>query len=154
MSLNCPKCGTENTQKLSIIHSSGFTNINTTSSGVGIGIGKSGIGVGVGSGSTTGTHQNALSATYSPPPKAKDGMNVFVALVSFLIFPFLLFNFKVDVVMISSIIFCVCFFLLAVNSVRSNSKYNREVWPKLYDEWQRSFLCLRCEHVFTLKNRG
>lgn len=81
MALACPKCGSENVQKISLVRSAGITHVTSqhNSSGVGVGVGPGGIGVGVGKsqGTSRGVQQSEISKKLDeefasiPKPKLK-----------------------------------------------------------------------------------
>ncbi len=59
----CPNCGGDHIRKLSLVHESGFTFVNATSSGVGVGGGSGGVGAGFGSVRSRGTQTTAIRDT-------------------------------------------------------------------------------------------
>jgi hypothetical protein len=68
--MKCPKCESENTQRLEVAFHSGTQNISTTSNTAGVGIGSGGrIGFGGGVTTTSGQSQSVLASACSPPAK-------------------------------------------------------------------------------------
>ena len=61
----CPKCQNEHVQKISVIVSSGTTDITTQSSSSGVAIGVGGAAVGGGTTTTSGTAQTQLAKQFS-----------------------------------------------------------------------------------------
>jgi hypothetical protein len=47
-----------------------------------------------------------------------------------------------------SLIGVICL-IIAYFRWRSANAYNTEVWPEVYADWERSFLCLRCGETWT-----
>jgi hypothetical protein len=67
-SFNCPQCGNDNTQKLSVIFYSGTSTVTNKTSADGIVFGVGGIrGVGFGGSKTTSTQQTRLAQVAAPP---------------------------------------------------------------------------------------
>lgn len=150
MELNCPSCHSENTQKLSAVYESGLSNIAAQTHGVGIGLGRRGLSVGAGAASTSGTSQTVVSQRAAPPQKKGFlkpllkilGVSVVAALVvSSLHIPFL------------GIVVDLAWFAGSGAWVYHALRYNATTWVMLTEEWQKSFLCHRCNHVF-LPTRG
>jgi len=133
MSLNCPKCNSENTQKLSITYQGGIS--NNQSEIVGLGVGR---GIGGGVATATGTSITDLAQRYAPPAKKSlslthVGLILFVGLI---LSGFFSFSFLIAIAIVIGIYI-------------SNAKHNSEVFPAEFAEWDGKFLCLRCENVFT-----
>nr|WP_295784076.1 hypothetical protein [Rhodoferax sp.] len=144
MDLNCPQCKSENTQRLSTAFESGLSHVNTSSKGVGIGVGPDGIGVGVGTASTTGTSQTVASQRAAPPAK----MTYLKPLAGIFVLALVL-------VLVASAIwkplgfFAQLFWVVgSVLYVYRAYQFNSKSWPVLLQEWQNTFLCNRCNHVF------
>lgn len=129
MDLTCPKCKSETTQKLSLIHSLGVSK----TSAIGAGMAGGGVGVGVSTGiSTTNLAEKCA------PPKAK-------TFALFWLLLFFAFIFWASDLLIASLICSV----LAMLSFRSCAKYNSKVLPGEIDAWNKKYLCLRCENIFS-----
>lgn len=144
MDLNCPKCKSENTQRLSTAFESGLSHTNSVSKGVGIGIGPDGIGVGVGAASTAGVAQTVASQRAAPPAK----MTYLKPLVG-------IFVLSLIVVLIAGVVwkplgfFGQLFWVVGSGFyVYRAYQFNANTWPVLLKEWQNTFLCNRCSHVF------
>ncbi len=90
----------------------------------GIGISAGGLGFGSSSGAFAGVQQTAVGAMASPPDKKQ-------------IFPRSLG--QLFLWMIAGIGLFIAY---------KNHKYNKEVWPKLYEEWQSMFYCNQCGSSF------
>lgn len=134
MAFNCPRCQSENTQKLSMLHELGTSIIDTATVGGGVGSHGS---LGVGAANTTGTSQTKLAQKYAPPKKEP-------VLGAFFGCAFL--------GLIASIFFSGVAFLigavLGVFAAYAGYKKNKEEYPAKLRQWQSQFLCLRCENLF------
>ena len=77
MALACPKCGSENVQKISLVRSAGITHVTTKHqsavTGAGVGLGGIGVGVGASQGVSQGVQQSEISRQlneeFATPPK-------------------------------------------------------------------------------------
>ena len=139
--LNCPKCSSDNTQKLSAIVDGGTSHSRSQSVGsVGGSFGgRAGFGM---TSSTTNTQtQTTLAKKLSAPRK------------------------KATVLLLIGFFFLICFVwailpkfvgllgalalgYYAFTRFKKNSAYNTDVWPGLFKTWEESFYCHRCENVF------
>ena len=135
----CPSCHSDNVQRFAIAFQNGIADVNTTTAGIGV-AGH----FGVGAAKTKGTQQSALSMSVAPP--AKKGYLGKVILVLFLAF--------IVGGMVGGTLGLIVNFLLGVGGLyliyRQVYCWNRDVHPQLMDEWQHSFICLRCGHKFIL----
>ncbi|MFZ5658815.1 MAG: hypothetical protein ACOY5C_03035 [Pseudomonadota bacterium] len=142
--MKCPDCGSENTQALNLVYSSGLSNVNTKTRGVGVGIAGRGLGLGVGSAKTTGIQQTELS-TLATPPKRIYYRNIILATVVVFFVGILFFESAGDGLKTLWMIAC-----LAGGGLlfKSAYHYNNKVFPRKMGVWNRSFLCLRCGTQF------
>ena len=135
----CPSCHSDNVQRFAIAFQNGIADVNTTTAGIGV-AGH----FGVGAAKTKGTQQSALSMSVAPP--AKKGYLWKVILVLFLAF--------IVGGMVGGTLGLIVNFLLGVGGLyliyRQVYCWNRDVHPQLMDEWQHSFICLRCGNKFIL----
>lgn len=140
--LTCPSCKSDATQKLSLVFENGISDVNTTSRSVGIGVGRGGLAVGGGKTKTQGTSQTAASQKAAPPakkPYLKPLLYIFGAMVIASLFlkgPIL------------SPIVTLAWIGGSIAYVVITRKYNSEIWPAQYAQWDRSFVCTRCSHTF------
>ncbi len=140
--MQCPHCHSDNIQKLSVVYEHGTQNIQTTgrTRGSGIGFGGGGLGAGIGSARTTtkGKSQSIAAKNAAPPDKKKiiipiAMMGVGLLIIKFIhVFPGLLF------IAGGGFIFWKFW------------QYNKNTYPPLYQQWQRSWLCNRCGEIFAL----
>ncbi len=136
MSYNCTKCNSENTQKFSLIHRNGSSNVDLATTGVGVGRG----GLSVGTAATNGTTQSHLATKCAPPEKMKLLGPAFAVFILGAIASIWLGQFAVW----AGIGLAIFYIFTAI-------KHNRNEFPKLYAEWDRKFLCMRCENVFLVE---
>jgi hypothetical protein len=135
MSFACPKCHSENTQKLSIIYGAGTSGVDLSTVGAGV---ASGLGVGVAA--TTGKTQSGLAKKYAPPQK----IDLFAPTVALLVIGGFLSIFLGAVAFYIAVGIAVFFVFRAV-------KHNTKQYPAEFAKWNKKFLCLRCENVFELE---
>lgn len=135
----CPNCHSDNIQRYEVAFQNGISSVDTTTAGVGV-AGRLGVGVA----KTSGTQQSALSQTVAPP--AKKGYLGKVILCFFLS----LFGAGAGGSMggiVSTVILVGTLYFFVY---KSTYLWNRDVHPQLMEQWQHSYLCLRCGNRFTL----
>jgi hypothetical protein len=69
MDISCTNCGSENVQKLSLVHESGASTIDAKTVGVGVGTG----GIGAVGAQTTGAQNTMIAARAAPPNRSETG---------------------------------------------------------------------------------
>jgi hypothetical protein len=140
--LSCPSCKSDATQKLSLVFENGLSDVSTTSRSVGIGVGRGGLAVGGGKTKTEGTSQTAASQKAAPPakkPYLKPLLYIFVAMI--------IANIFLTGPVLGPIVF-LAWLGGSAAYIFTTRKYNSEVWPDMYSQWDRSFVCTRCSHSF------
>ncbi len=137
----CQNCASLDLQKLSLVFEYGLSHIATSTGGVGVGVGMGGIGVGVGGGNTRGTQVSAIALRAAPPKQRTTTAAVWMVLCA--IIAVFCFISRSETAATYGVFFLAAaagaFFML-----RSTTQYNRDVWPGLWQAWDRSYLCLRC----------
>lgn len=140
----CPNCGSENIQKMEIVFQSGtFSNFSTTTY-------KNNVGERVNA--ETAENSSSALADAVAPPEEEDVSWWPVWGCAFLAAWFadeLLKKFdflKLIVVIVLGIIAYGCYL-----NASAKEKWNKEEYPKLYDEWCKSFICHKCGHRFIIK---
>lgn len=130
----CPKCNSDNTQKLSVIFESGTNSINTTGYVAGTGLGSI-VGIGGAATKMSGTSQSLLAERVAPPAKKKYKW----PMVSILFGVFLLgtVNWLSAVLIAGGVIFNILAW-----------KYNSDQWPGLHQTWLSSWCCNKCGAVY------
>jgi hypothetical protein len=141
--LTCPKCKSENTQKLSAIVASGTSHSRSQSVGsVGGTVGGSAA-FGMTNSTTSTQTQSALAKKLSPPSKKK----TILLLVGFAFLMLLAWGMfgKILGTLGAAGLGYFGFVLF-----QKNSAYNANVYPGLLADWDQSFYCHRCETVFKI----
>jgi len=134
MDLACPKCGSDNTQKLSLAVEGGtFSNRGMT-----VGVGATGGGAGLMAASTKGSSTSKLAQKHEAPeklPGIRGGL--VIAVIAWIVSLF-----------VGSWAFALgC--LIAASAAIWATVYNFKYYPGDLTEWNAKFLCLRCSEVFT-----
>ena len=143
--LNCPACRSRQTARLSVVYEQGLSNINTSSNTGGVGLGFGGLGVGVARSRTRGQSQTALSKKAAPPEKMRYAKPLWII---FVVYAFLnIFDSQGDNVANALAAGWLCASVAAIAIV---SNYNSKTWPPLKNAWDRTYLCSRCGHMFTV----
>ena len=134
MTLSCPSCHSENTQKLSVIYEEGLSHINTKTRSTGVGFARGGMGIGFGRGKTRGTSQSSASLKASPPTKLSMTWGVVLVVLG--------------VIFIRGSFLWLAAIGLGGWLIYRAYKFNHEQWPELFAKWDRAFQCLRCGTIF------
>ena len=145
MDFTCPTCKSENIQRLAIIYEHGISEIDAKTRGAGVGIGGGGLGIGAGSAKTTGTSQTAISKRAAPPKKLTYAKPLLAILAISIVL--MLINQKNSNL---EAFFGVAWFAASAAWIFSAFKYNSKIWTKLKAQWDNSYLCTRCNHIFKL----
>lgn len=139
----CPRCHSENIQSYPVIHSTGFSKINLTT--VGVGFSDS---LGVGRAESHGTKQTNLAA-FTTPPKKKSVWKRFLFTWAIGSGPIVWilrlcrFDLIAKIAEIGSLILgCILAYLAF--------QWNKSVFPQLIQDWEHSYICLRCGARFKL----
>ena len=126
----CPKCGSENIQKCEVIYMSGTVSHSSTTT------------FGRYEATTEGQASTDLAQAVAPPAEQDTSW------LATVIFTFLAFAFFKDSFVVFLILGAIAL-LLGKSSVDAD-KYNKEVYPKEYRRWQRSYICHRCGNRFLI----
>jgi len=146
--LNCPKCNSENTQKITAIIDSGTTHSHGTSTSQ------------AGTVSSSATHRSVLVRKLSAPSKYSRAYIIVKFLFkNFLSFPAAAFladvfgkagtdQYKI-LIMLSILGPTICLFFLQLKKELIIAKqHNENVYPQQIHTWKNGFFCHRCENVF------
>ncbi len=136
--MNCPKCNSENVQRLSVIYQSGTHKINTSSTTVGGGY-FSGPGIGIGSTATSGKQQSIIAKKAAPPSK-RSYLPLLLLVPGFLIFRYS------DGGLNALIGFILM--LASVAWVYFAYRYNSGEWREKQSIWEASWHCNRCGEIY------
>lgn len=138
--MKCPKCESENTQRLEVAFHSGTQNISTTSNTAGVGIGGGGrIGFGGGVTKTSGQSQSILAQQAAPPVKKSYKWPAIGVLFGL---PFI-FSGDVAATITGLSVGGICGYL-----VYSRFQFNSKDWPNIYQHWTESWLCHKCGGIY------
>jgi hypothetical protein len=161
--MDCPACGSSQVQKTSMAYESGVTRTSTTSrsgpqSILGSSYGPGGVTISSGtlSGSTTDTKQVSITdfAKRAAPPEKLGWGCLPVGCLTLLVSTGLGFYAGVKsnnpqagggLVLAAVCVGFLVFVFLAIRAFR----YNRTVFPRLRDSWNRSWICAACGNIFT-----
>lgn len=135
----CPKCNSENTQRLEVVYDNGTNDINTQSHSSIFGFGRGGLGFGLGKTKTKGTSQSGLAQKSAPPAKKKIKLQIIIILIGswFLMHPTIKFA-VFGTILVASGAFL----------IYKKINYNKQTLPGLYQEWVNSWLCTKCGSVY------
>lgn len=134
MDLVCPKCRSDNTQKLSLAVEGGTFSSKATTVGIGAARG----GAGLMAASTSGASTSKLAQKYAAPEKTPAiSAGLVIAFISWIISLFT-----------GHWVFVWGCGFAAVCAIWG-LKYNFKDYPRELSEWNAKYLCLRCSDVFT-----
>lgn len=170
---SCPKCKSDNAQKVEVLYNSGITNIATKTGVIGAGISGGGMGMGVGGAMTKGTLRTQLTELLEPPKGDRPTERIVAkgSAVAAILFggAWFLLLLIIGVVMGGGIVgfalillwmgggFGIIYFAFKGSTKRAfeAADYNKMVYPKELErwerdrfEWKRKCICLRCGTVF------
>lgn len=131
--MQCTQCNSDNVQRLSLVYEQGTQNISatsrtTTSYGFGQGFSR-------GTTTTTGKSQSITAMKAAPPNKKK----IIIPIVLIVAGLFLMKQGELWALIISAVGGFLFYFYF---------KYNRNVYPRLYADWENSWLCNRCGTIY------
>lgn len=152
--LKCPKCGSGDVKRFSIIYKQGISDVNLTTAAGGVGFGTAGMMVGGMDGNSRGTSQSALSMETAPPRRKRYFMLANSWIISFflwLVIFFIPWVFINNAGGIGGIIYVLYLFLVGFLLYKYKYLYNKNIWPGLYNNWQDSFMCMKCENSFMFR---
>jgi hypothetical protein len=141
--LTCPKCKSENTQKLSGIVASGTSHSQSHSVGSVGGYAAGGPAFGTTS-STTNTVTHSALAQKLAAPKKKPTIVLVIGFAFLISLTWGIFG-KILGTLGAAALAYWAFILFT-----KNAAYNATVLPGLLADWNQSFYCHRCEHTFKL----
>lgn len=157
MSFTCPNCGSENTQKVSVIFESGTTTVETTSSHTAVGMSKGGFTPIVGASEKKRIHQTQLATNLAPPQeKGIGGLLWLYVLAPILGFVALFVAIVADADDTIARWACfgttlLIFGLITWGIVRVAKEalaFNRDEWPALHEEWKSKWFCHKGGEAF------
>jgi hypothetical protein len=135
--MQCPKCHSENTQRLEVVYQSGTHNISTNSETVGASY-SGRIGAGAAHTETSGTSQSMLAGKASPPPKQTMGFAIVMVIVGVLCLQ-------------GGVMWKLIGLLVGgggIYFIHLARQFNSQVWPELYQTWLESWMCHKCGTIY------
>lgn len=136
--MKCPKCESDNTQRMEVAFHSGTQNTSTTSSATGLGFSGGRIGIAGGVSKTSGQTQSTLASACAPPEKKPTkalkwgiGYGGLLAVFGFSygwVYPL------IGLALLG----------LSLYRFRAHSQFNSQEWPKLHQHWAGSWICHKC----------
>jgi hypothetical protein len=150
MEFQCPNCKGTDLKKVSLAHQEGLQRVSTHTRLRGVVVGSDGPDVVVGRATTKGTQQTEISKALAPPTKWS-----YLKLIGWSVLVFLSFGWVVFYVnaitknslSVSSVpltIYALVSAGIFVALFLVYSKHNQSIYPRVYAQWDRSFICERC----------
>jgi len=139
MSIPCPHCNSQNTQKFSLIYRSGTADINLTTVKSTYGVG----GLSAGAASTSGTTQSHLASQCAPPEKRSYFLPVVGIFIGGCVLSLLVGAWVIDVM-----------YLLLIGYIVLAIRHNFQYYPMWLQEWNEKYICLRCDTIFLVQKSG
>jgi hypothetical protein len=136
--MQCNQCGSDHTQRLEVAHDAGTQGISATSRTAEIGSISGALGLSGSVTTTSGISRSVLAQKAAPPEKRSLTAVLLLALIGFLCL-----RGNIWVVTLGLAMMAVGIYGL-YNSIRFNSEY----WPKLYQRWLNSWMCLKCGNIY------
>lgn len=127
----CPKCGSDNIQRCSVIYQQGTVGHSYTSRSGDYSV------------ETSGVESTGLAQSVAPPPQKETHWGKMVVAGFFTVASFLDGYFWLGVIL--ALVTAGLF-----QSSQEASEYNEKQWPREYKAWERSYLCHRCGNYFQL----
>lgn len=125
-------------------YDSGTSNSETRTSGVGLGYSGGGVGIGIGGAKSKGVSTTLLAAKVSPPLK-----KLFWLLVLAIISGLSLLG-AIEQRSTGGIGFWAVLFAIGAWFSYRRIQWNRTQYPQLFDQWEKSWVCHKCGHLFHL----
>jgi hypothetical protein len=148
--MDCPDCASSNTQRVPLVYESGTSTINTTTKTGAAGIFGTATGSGVAAVSnTTGTSQTATAARVAPPvPASQTAAMVMMALGAFFGLGMFVQPGFLDKI-VAVVVFAAPLLYFGYGKYKKADEYNRTVYRSLRAQWEGSWLCHRCGHIYS-----
>ena len=142
----CPHCGSDQVQRYSVAFAGGISDVNTNS----VGVGLTGNGLGVGGAKTRGTAQTALSMSVAPPAKKGYGKEILKAFGIVIVANLVLMSIFGNNAFSGILSWAAAIAYLYFHTYKVYYDYNKNIWPKEMEEWQHSWLCMKCGNRFII----
>jgi hypothetical protein len=142
--MKCPKCESENTQRLEVALHGGTQNISTSSNTVGIGGGGK---IGGAFTKTSGQSQSVLAAACAAPAKKSYKWPAISVLLG--VFPTVMVGASgIASGLGSSFIGALPFIGIGGYLLYSRYQFNSKKWPSMYQHWRESWICHKCGVIY------
>jgi predicted RNA-binding Zn-ribbon protein involved in translation (DUF1610 family) len=146
LDLKCPNCGSENTQNVEVLYEGGTIESHGMSNTSGGNVIRTPFERKSYTTFTSSTSHSKLALKHIPPQKK--GTVGLVIMISFIgLFIAALFG----LFMWSSTAFwfiCIIITLISLPFASSNSDYNKNEYPSLYNNWAKQYYCHKCGKIF------
>lgn len=152
--MQCPKCNSEDAVKLSLVHAAGLSDVKTRSRGLGIALSDGGLLLGFGRSRAAGTSQTQLSKLAAPPHKKRYRHVILAWLIGLLMAGPLIDVFTASAANPDAMlrhdfqIFAYISTAIVALVLVALWSFNRTIFPRRRDLWNRSFMCRRCGEIF------
>lgn len=151
MDLRCPNCHTSDLKKVSLVYHEGLSRVRTKSRLRALLFGDDGPNVIVGKAVMKGMYQTELSRALRPPKKWSYGKLLLwagiVSVVSLIFYTNTVMSSSSMVSALPVVVFGVIGTAVLLAWVAVIWRHNQLVYPRAYDQWERSFVCQRCGAV-------
>jgi hypothetical protein len=141
--MNCGRCGSDQTQRFALVYRAGAQQIRTSSHSAPYYSMASVMGVGGVVTETSGIASSLLAETTAPPEESSYALAALL-LLSAAALVAIGRHWDQDVLIVGGAIL----FALGLYSALRSYRYNTRIWPDLYRDWQRRWICLRCGNTF------
>ena len=147
INLNCPNCGSENTQNVKILFESGTTRGNSTSYTTGGNVIRTPLTTKNYTTETSSFNQTDLAKANTPPRKKAGFALPFIWLFVGLFIGAIigLFTWSMSAIWI---VMSICVFI-SIPFAFEGAKYNKTEYPPLYKAWAKRYYCHKCGNLFT-----
>lgn len=136
--MQCPKCNSDQTQRLEVIFENGTQDVNTRSNSVGLASSRGGLGIGTATTTTTGKTQSLAAQRVAPPEKKKIAGPIFG-----IVFGVVCMMGGGGWLVFGLALACSCGYVFS-----QSSSYNKNTWPQLFKNWENSWYCNKCGTVY------
>ena len=137
-----------------MIYQEGLSNLNLKSRGINTSYGRGGYRFGTSAGKISGNQQTILSERAVPPAKRRCSSMIITDSKSVNLIIWTCFIFSIIFAIVDAHYYTVAYILIAIVAAAlyyNTYKYNKYVWPVLYNRWDKSFMCSQCENVFIIQ---
>ena len=110
-----------------------------------MGLGRGGLAIGAAGASTSGTSQTVLSQRAAPPDRKPYLVPLLKIFGGFVVASVAVSALGVPIL---GALVTLAWIAATVGWIYRTAHFNANTWPVQVEQWQRSFLCHRCHHVF------